>query len=176
MSTCRTCGCCIMDMDHHCMFLANCVGRNNLRHFLTFLAWLLVGAAYLAVCTLTLLCTRRTDVQQHFSSFSNSFQLFSFILKTTAVAPGWLQAAILLLTTSCAAIVGVVPLLKSQCSLVLRGQTYIDSLKSPQLNSSLQHYERLARLQTVFGPGHPVTWMMPRWQTDLHVFRKQHST
>ncbi|KAL0042398.1 hypothetical protein WJX77_011188 [Trebouxia sp. C0004] len=41
---CRKCGCCVMDMDHHCFFLNNCVGRNNLKPFLLFLGWMLLGS------------------------------------------------------------------------------------------------------------------------------------
>jgi hypothetical protein len=33
-------------MDHHCPFLNNCVGRGNVRPFLLFLFWVVVGMLY----------------------------------------------------------------------------------------------------------------------------------
>jgi hypothetical protein len=31
---CNTCGKCCLKMDHHCLFLHNCIGLNNLRYFI----------------------------------------------------------------------------------------------------------------------------------------------
>ncbi|ADM12073.1 DHHC-type zinc finger domain-containing protein [Encephalitozoon intestinalis ATCC 50506] len=51
MSHCRECNRCILDMDHHCLWFGNCIGRNNIRHFhiylYTLVAVILVNAALL---------------------------------------------------------------------------------------------------------------------------------
>ena len=50
---CRTCRTCVTAMDHHCPFVNNCVGADNMRHFLLFTAWAVAGCAYavfLAMC------------------------------------------------------------------------------------------------------------------------------
>lgn len=57
---CSACGFCVVDMDHHCPFLNNCVGRGNLRHFLLFLFWVTVAMFYaLATLLLSLLHNKR---------------------------------------------------------------------------------------------------------------------
>ncbi|KXS10860.1 zf-DHHC-domain-containing protein [Gonapodya prolifera JEL478] len=48
---CSVCKRCVMGMDHHCPWLANCVGHANHRHFLLFLAHLTVGCLYFALFT-----------------------------------------------------------------------------------------------------------------------------
>ena len=38
-SHCRTCQECILFRDHHCPYIANCIGFNNIQYFLNFLFW-----------------------------------------------------------------------------------------------------------------------------------------
>ncbi|KMV65671.1 hypothetical protein M970_081460 [Encephalitozoon cuniculi EcunIII-L] len=49
MSHCRECDRCVLDMDHHCVWFGNCIGRNNIRHFhiylYTLVAVILMNAA-----------------------------------------------------------------------------------------------------------------------------------
>ena len=49
---CSRCRTCVVEMDHHCIFLNSCVGLNNMRHFLLLLVYLIIGCTYtLAACT-----------------------------------------------------------------------------------------------------------------------------
>lgn len=43
---CKTCNKCVLKMDHHCPWTYNCVGHNNLPHFLRFVFFLIVGMTY----------------------------------------------------------------------------------------------------------------------------------
>jgi len=41
---CRTCGHCALRLDHHCLFLHNCIGVNNFRYFIQLLVIAVLGS------------------------------------------------------------------------------------------------------------------------------------
>ncbi len=171
---CRKCGCCVMDMDHHCFFLNNCVGRNNLKPFLLFLSWMLLGSLYIIICVLILVFRRRHEILEHLA-LPGSGQILLFWGKqcyyTVIVARGWMQTCAFLLTTATAAAVGVFALLKSQLSLLLAGKTYISSLRHGQ-NAAAQQIPKAQLLKLLLSQN-PLSWLCPTWQTNLHpVSRK----
>ncbi|KAM7467315.1 hypothetical protein LguiB_014877 [Lonicera macranthoides] len=46
---CRTCRMCVLDMDHHCPFIGNCVGAANHRGFIIFLISSVISTIYLSI-------------------------------------------------------------------------------------------------------------------------------
>ena len=45
---CPVCNVCVLKRDHHCFFAGTCVGYRNLRYFITFIFWALIGCSYAA--------------------------------------------------------------------------------------------------------------------------------
>jgi hypothetical protein len=39
VSHCKICNICVEKFDHHCPWIGNCIGKNNYKHFLTFLVF-----------------------------------------------------------------------------------------------------------------------------------------
>lgn len=46
---CKVCKTCVLKMDHHCPWTYNCVGHDNLPHFLRFLVWVIFTTGYVLV-------------------------------------------------------------------------------------------------------------------------------
>lgn len=42
---CRKCGHCVLQMDHHCPWTNNCVGHDNMPHFMRFLVWVVFATS-----------------------------------------------------------------------------------------------------------------------------------
>lgn len=45
-SHCRSCQKCVILRDHHCPWIANCVGFGNMQYFINFIVWILFGAIF----------------------------------------------------------------------------------------------------------------------------------
>lgn len=43
---CKTCQVCVLKMDHHCPWTMNCVGHENIAHFLRFLTMVVITSSY----------------------------------------------------------------------------------------------------------------------------------
>lgn len=41
---CHMCQQCVLKMDHHCVYMGNCIGFNNHKHFILMLFYLMIGS------------------------------------------------------------------------------------------------------------------------------------
>lgn len=163
------CQVCVVGMDHHCPFLSNCVGTDNHRNFLLFLAWTIVSCCYVTAVTTTLLLRRWSYVREFIGAVLRSLKWHRAILVWLAVlqqAPIWLSAALYLLVVSVALALGLGILLLRQMLFLSRGVGYVDALKlrtQGAMPSSTSDWS--ANLRRVFGCRHVLTWPLPAWDT-----------
>ena len=63
-SHCNTCQQCILNHDHHCIFLNNCIGQRNYKFFLWFLLYMVIACLYLLIISILQLCHYKFVSQQ----------------------------------------------------------------------------------------------------------------
>ncbi|CAL8467673.1 g7211 [Coccomyxa elongata] len=164
---CSRCKTCVMDMDHHCIFLNNCVGRGNIRHFILLLVFLIVSCTYTFLVGCILHVRRWEEAagvwQRVLLPIVRSRRYWEGILVTPRfllVAPAWQGAVTYLMSLTGGSCIGIMLLLASQLRLIMRGQTYVESLAAAP--SSGRDWQ--GSLRRIFGSEHPVRWLRMTWE------------
>ncbi|CAA7391114.1 unnamed protein product [Spirodela intermedia] len=137
---CRSCRICVLDMDHHCPFISNCVGAGNHRYFVSFLISAVVSCTYIVAMAAfawhrmwpPLVPGRLASSVSFYSSGSTG--IFKRALIDMADAALMLSPRGLLLLylgiSSLSILIGISVLLWQQLRYIYEGQTYLIHLSS----------------------------------------------
>lgn len=90
---CKSCGKCVLRMDHHCPWTNNCIGYLNLPHFMRFLVWVMIATTYAFIyCIAKLLKVyEMRNLPSYFlpkinlSIYIVNFLLLAFVLLTVGI-------------------------------------------------------------------------------------------
>ena len=77
-SHCRTCEICILGRDHHCPYIANCVGINNYQYFFNFLIWGIIDI-FLVVLFFIYFLFKYPNFISQYPNYNISSFLFAFL-------------------------------------------------------------------------------------------------
>lgn len=159
----------MVGMDHHCPFVRNCVGADNMRHFILFIFWNIASCVYVASQAAILLYRRWDTLLVFVIQTVESLQWWrALIVGSRALlrAPLWLSASLYLVCVSSGLALGLSMLLYRQMLLLVRGVSFIDSIKlQSQGYSQAMVGSPMTNMRRIFGGGHPLTWPRPRWNS-----------
>ncbi|XP_042458276.1 protein S-acyltransferase 11-like isoform X2 [Zingiber officinale] len=159
---CRSCRMCVLDMDHHCPFIGNCVGSANHWYFIMFLISVIISCTYVFMMTLYAgfhvwppLVLRKLTIS------SSGPRIAASILKEIVAA---LASSALLLSArglvlmylafaSVSVEIGIVALLWQQLHWIYEGNTYINQITS---HNSARRQGGCQNLFRFFGCPHSV--------------------
>lgn len=157
---CRSCTICVLDMDHHCPFIGNCVGASNHRSFILFLISVVVSCIYLTVMTSyagyhvwppidygNLALTELNSL----GSMSIVKQIVVAVASSALLLPGRGIVLIYLTFASISVEIGISVLLWQQLNYIYAGNTYINHISS---KDSLHNDRGCHNLLRFFGCPH----------------------
>ncbi|KAM0841095.1 hypothetical protein ACQ4PT_059231 [Festuca glaucescens] len=157
---CRSCKMCVVDMDHHCPFIGNCVGASNHRAFVIFLISVVTSCSYAAI--MTIYASYHIWPPLHFPNLSSyghsmdSMKVLMEIITTLASSAFFLSARgiilLYLVFASLSVNAGIAVLLCQQLSYIYEGNTYITRLSSSNVTQGERGLQNLVRF---FGCPYP---------------------
>ncbi|KAL2347932.1 hypothetical protein Fmac_001932 [Flemingia macrophylla] len=175
---CRSCRKCILDMDHHCPFIGNCVGAANHRSFIAFLISAVLSTIYVSI--MSVYAGLRTWPPLNYSlgrlnGVSSSVMAWR-IMNEIVVA--FLRSALLLSSrglilaylfiASVSLQIGLSVLLWQQLSYIYQGKTYLSHLSSQADNE--EEKKDCQNLVRFFGLQYSVTRFLP----NFRITQKRH--
>ncbi|KAK9103303.1 hypothetical protein Sjap_020557 [Stephania japonica] len=143
---CSVCGRCILKMDHHCVWIVNCVGALNYKYFLLFLLYTFLETA---LVTLSLL--------SHFLAFFSDEEIPG--------TPGVLATSFLAFVLNLAFALSVLGFLIMHISLVAGNTTTIEAYEKKTTPKWRYDLGRRRNFEQVFGTDKKY-WFIPAYSED----------
>ncbi|KAJ7954520.1 S-acyltransferase [Quillaja saponaria] len=137
---CRSCRMCVMDMDHHCPFIGNCVGAANHRHFVCFLTSAVISTVYVSIMSahagLHIWPPLTYRSLEHFNGFSSDMawravrEVIFALLRSAVFLSARGLVLVYLFISSVSVEIGLSVLLWQQLCYIYEGKTYLTHLSS----------------------------------------------
>ncbi|XAR49522.1 Protein S-acyltransferase [Bertholletia excelsa] len=137
---CRSCRMCILDMDHHCPFIGNCVGAANHRSFIAFLISAVISTLYVSIMSAYAGSHILPPLEYRFRGLLSGSGIYLGLKMMEEIAHAFLRSAIFLsarglvllylFVASISVEIGLSVLLWQQLSFIYEGNTYLGHLSS----------------------------------------------
>ncbi|KAL9934933.1 hypothetical protein V8E36_006009 [Tilletia maclaganii] len=135
-SHCRPCDNCVEDIDHHCTYLNNCIGRRNYASFFAFLVFCVISGFWcIATCVVHLYYLTRPTTQElpRGGHFGGGYDFRG--------ALGHAPVTAVLFCLTVAAMAPIMTLLGYHCWLVMMNRTTVEQIR---INTAREYGEKSA--------------------------------
>ena len=143
---CSTCQRCVLNMDHHCPWISNCVGYSNRKFFMLFLFYIILTLVFCLACEIPL------AIEEWLAIFSND----------KIIVPQTIIRAVALLV-QLAFLIVIITFFKFHVELVLTNSSTLDNLerqRNPNAGPNIYDVGPYENFVQVFGTN-AALWLIP---------------